>query len=192
MVRNFLKRNLILGFFSTVAPLFMFVSTVTAQQEQTVAILDLGKVLVSSLAMKDVDQQLKVFDKKLKDDAKAREISFRNEQDELAQQRVIISPEQYDSKSKALSAKGREYRLDFQNKVKQLAQSRSLAINKIEEAMEPIVSAVAKSVGATMIVEKKRILFGEKKLEITELVTDKLNAKLKKMKVVLVPLKPVK
>ena len=170
----------------------MFVSTVTAQQEQTVAILDLGKVLVSSLAMKDVDQQLKVFDKKLKDDAKAREISFRNEQDELAQQRVIISPEQYDSKSKALSAKGREYRLDFQNKVKQLAQSRSLAINKIEEAMEPIVSAVAKSVGATMIVEKKRILFGEKKLEITELVTDKLNAKLKKMKVVLVPLKPVK
>jgi len=192
MVRSLLKRNLILGFFSTVAPLFMLTSATSAQQEQTIAILDLGQVLVSSLAMKDVDQQLKVFDKKLKDDAKAREISFRNEQDELAQQRVIISPEQYDSKSKALSAKGREYRLDFQNKVKQLAQSRSLAINKIEEAMEPIVSAVAKSVGATMIVEKKRILFGEKKLEITELVTDKLNAKLKKMKVVLVPLKPVK
>ncbi len=192
MVRNLLKRNLILGFFSTVAPLFMLTSATSAQQEQTIAILDLGQVLVSSLAMKDVDQQLKVFDKKLKDDAKAREISFRNEQDELAQQRVIISPEQYDSKSKALSAKGREYRLDFQNKVKQLAQSRSLAINKIEEAMEPIVSAVAKSVGATIIVEKKRILFGEKKLEITELVTDNLNAKLKKMKVVLVPLKPVK
>lgn len=192
MARNYLKRKLILGFFSTAVSLFMFVSAATAQQEQTVAILDLGKVLVSSLAMKDVDQQLKAFDKKLKDDASARESSFRNEQDELAQQRVIISPEQYDAKSKILNAKGREYRLDFQNKVKQLAQSRSLAINKIEAAMEPIVSAVAKSVGATIIVEKKRILFGEKKLEITKLVTDKLNAKLKKMKVVLVPLKPVK
>ncbi|MEH6474741.1 MAG: OmpH family outer membrane protein [Sneathiella sp.] len=192
MIRNFIKRIVILGFLSTVAPLFIFAPTVAAQQEQTVAILDLGKVLVSSLAMKDVDRQLKVFDKKLKDDAKAREASFRSEQDALAQQRVIISPEQYDAKSKALSAKGREYRLDFQTKVKQLAQSRSLAINKIEAAMEPIVSAVAKSVGATMIVEKKRILFGEKKLEISTLVTDRLNAKLKKMKVVLVPLKPVK
>jgi len=167
-------------------------SMANAQQEQTIAILDLGKVLVNSLAMKDIDRQLKILDKKLKDDAKARESSFRNEQDELARQRVIISPEQYDKKSKALSAKGRGYRIDFQNKVKQLAQSRSVAINKIEAAMEPVVSAVANSVGATMIVEKKKILFGEKKLEISDLVTDRLNAKLKSMKVVLVPLKPIK
>ncbi|OUR77012.1 hypothetical protein A9Q83_12350 [Alphaproteobacteria bacterium 46_93_T64] len=160
-----------------------------AQQEQTVAILDLGKVLVNSLAMKDVDVQLKAMDKKLKEDAKAREATFRKEQQELAQQRVILSPEQFQLKSKALSNKGRGYRNDYQKKLQQLAQSRSVAINKIEAAMEPIVSEVAKSVGATMIVEKKKILFGEKKLEVTSEVIKKLNAKLKKMKLVLVPLK---
>jgi len=160
-----------------------------AQQEQTVAILDLGKVLVNSLAMKDVDVQLKALDKKLKEDAKARETTFRKEQQELAQQRVILSPEQFQLKSKALSNKGRGYRNDYQKKLQQLAQSRSVAINKIEAAMEPIVSEVAKSVGATMIVEKKKILFGEKKLEVTSEVIKKLNAKLKKMKLVLVPLK---
>jgi hypothetical protein len=55
--------------------------------------------------------------------------------------------------------------------------------------MEPIVSEVANIVGATMIVEKKKILFGTKVLNISDLVSERLNKKLPKLKLELVPLK---
>lgn len=188
----YLKHKIAPLFFCVLTVLYTAVPSAAAQLEQTVAILDLGKVLVNSLAMKDVNVQFRAFDKKIKEDAKANEVAFRLEQDDLARQRVIISPELFEKKSKALSIQGRNYRNEYQAKLKQLAQSRSVTIRKIEAAMEPVVSAVAKSVGATMIVEKKKILFGERKLEITDLVIARLNAKLKKMQVTLVPLDPVK
>jgi len=167
------------------------ISRVQAQQAQgqTVAILDLGYVLGKSLAMQDADRQLRAIDSKIKEEIKAKEASFRQEQQDLAQQKVILSPEQFAAKSKALGKKGQKYRADFQKKLKQLSSGRAAAIRKIETTMNPIVSKIADQVGATMILEKSRILFGEKRLDISKKVLVKLNAKLKKIPVVLAPLK---
>ncbi len=163
--------------------------SVFAQEAQKIAVLDLGNIYFNSLAMKDLDAQIKAQETKIKTDMKAKEDSFRQEKQALDQQRAILAPEQFSSKVKALSEKGLKYRNEFQMKIRQLAESRSAAIRKMEDILEPIVSDVANSVGATMIIEKQKILFGTKKLNISEEVTKRLNAKVKKLKLVLVPLK---
>ena len=164
-------------------------SSVFAQNVQKIAILDLGLILYNSLAMKDIDLQLKAEDKKLKLSVKSREAEFRLEKQKLDQQRAILQPELFKEKVKALNETGLGYRNEFNSKLKQLAKSRTVAIRKIEKALEPIVSEVASSVGATMIVEKKKILFGAKNLNISDMVSDRLNKKLTKLKLELVPLK---
>ncbi|MBL4739509.1 MAG: OmpH family outer membrane protein [Sneathiella sp.] len=160
----------------------------SAQSSQTVALLDLGKVLADSLAMKSVNLQVKEMEQKLRAEGVEGKNRLKQEQEELTQQRVILSPAIFDQKKKAFNAKASEFRKKMQSMLKQIALSRSAAVNKIEKKMEPIVSKIAKSVGATMIIEKKQILFGEKSLEITQQVISELNATLKDVPVTLVPM----
>mgnify|MGYP000462889926 CR=1 FL=1 len=164
-------------------------SSLQAQEAQKIAVLDLGNIYLNSLAMQNLEEQLKSAEAKIRADMKAKEAAFREEKQTLEQQRAILAPEQFKVKVKELTAKGLKYRNDFQGKIRQLAESRSASIREIETLLEPIVSDVANSVGATMIIEKQKILFGTKKLNISEEVTKRLNAKVKKLKLVLVPLK---
>ncbi|MBE7637568.1 hypothetical protein GUA87_11985 [Sneathiella sp. P13V-1] len=156
---------------------------------QRIAIIDLGQVLVDSPAMKDIDRQLKELDAKLRSDAKAKEENFRDRQLSLNQQRAILAPEQFSQKQNALSIEMRDSRNEFQMKFRQLAASRAEALKKIEKAMEPIVSKVAKQVGATIILERKQVIFVSKELNITAAVSKDLNRKLTKLPLKLVPLK---
>ncbi len=156
---------------------------------QRIAIIDLGQVLVDSPAMKDVDRQLKELDAKLRSDAKSDEESFRERQLTLNQQRAIISPEQFSERQRALSTEMRDSRNELQAKIRQLAASRTAALKKIEDAMEPIVSKIAKQVGATVILERKQVVFVSKELNITASVSKELNRKLTKLPLKLVPLK---
>lgn len=174
--------------FSVIVLLMTMPQNVLAQTDQTVALLDLGKVLSESIAMKSVNTQVKAMEEKFRNDGLDQEKRLKQEQEELAQQRVILSPAIFDQKKKAFNVKASEFRKKMQSMLKQIALSRSAAVNKIEKKMEPIVSKIARSVGATMIFEKKQILFGEKSLEITHLVVQELNATLKDVPVTLVPM----
>gem|GEM_PF-6635671 len=175
-------------FFALLILMMTSFQNASAESSQTVALLDLGKVLAESLAMKSVNAQVKLMETKFREEGVLQEKLLRQEQDELAQQRVILSPAIFDQKKKAFNVKASEFRKKMQSMLKQIALSRSAAVNKIEKRMEPIVSKIAKAVGATMIIEKKQILFGEKSLEITQMVVDELNATFKDVPVTLVPL----
>jgi outer membrane protein len=166
-----------------------FSGPVLAQNGPRIAILDLGKVLVTSLAMKDVDRQLKELDKKFRADATAQELKFKDEQQKLSQQRAILQPAPYAEKQKALSVKIRDYRNNLQGKIRQIASGRSEAIKRIEKKLEPIVAKVIKEVGADILLEKKQIIFGTKNLEITERVAELFNQSVKTMPVKLTPFK---
>ncbi len=173
-----------------IAALFLMCTAlnVRAQEAQKIAFLDLGQIIVQSKAMQDIEQQFKRHEEQFKAQTTERDKEFRAERQKLDQQRTIIAPEQYREKIKALNEKGVGYRNDFNNKLRQLVRSRSLTVQKIEAVLEPIVSEVANSVGATMVVEKKKILFGAKVLNISDMVSEKLNKKLPKLKLELVPL----
>ncbi|GLQ07205.1 OmpH family outer membrane protein [Sneathiella chinensis] len=151
--------------------------------------LDLGKILSESAAMKDIGAQVKAMEEKLRTDTVAQEQVLRQEQDELSRQKVVLPPESFRQKQEAFNQKARKAALDVQLKRQQLAQSRAAAIAKVEGEMAPIVLEIAKSMGAALVIEKKDLIFAEKTLEITDQIIDRLNAKVTKVKVTLVPIK---
>ncbi|MBL4906087.1 MAG: OmpH family outer membrane protein [Sneathiella sp.] len=167
---------------------FSLVIPASAVKAEIVVILDLGKVLANSKAMTDINRQIKILETEIRAVGIEREKQLRDEQDELNRQRVILPPETFEQKKKAFNKKAKLFKNEMQSKLRQLALSRSVSINKIEKTMEPIVSKIAASVGATLILEKKQILFGAKNLDISSRIIKQLNAVLTTVPVKLVPL----
>lgn len=153
-----------------------------------IVILDLGKILGNSKAMADVNSQVKILEEEFRTNGAAREKQLKEEREELNRQRVILPPESFEKKKKDFNKKALNFKNEMQSKLKQLSYSRSVSIRTIEKAMEPIVAKIAKDVGASMIVEQKQILFGEKTLDISDRVAADLNAKLSHVPVTLLPL----
>ena len=156
--------------------------------EDVIAILDLAKVMELSKARIDASKQLKSLEETIRADGKASEAKLKEEQEAINRQRVILAPEAFEQKKIVFNKKALAFRNDIQTKLKQLAYTRAMASKKIEKAMEPIVIQVAKSVGATMIIDRRQILFGENNLDISDRVTESLNKKLTKVDVTLLPL----
>ena len=169
--------------------LLTMVAPLTSIAQERIAVLDLGRVLVDNPAMQDVDKQLKAKDAVLREEAKAKQAEFGERQTTLNQQRSILQPEQFSEKQRALATEMRDFGNSFQAKLRQLAASRNLAISKIEKKMEPIVQQVVREVGATLLVEKKQVIFAAKELNITARVSSLLNKSLTKMPLEMVPLK---
>ena len=153
-----------------------------------VAVLDLGYVLKSSKAMKSADQQIQALEAQFLADRKEKENALREEEQKLQQQRVLLSPDAFSKKREEFSARVQNHRQAIQNKGRQFALTRSATVANIEKALEPIVSAVAKRVGANLIVERKQTIFNAKTLDISEQVAAELNKKLPTIKVTLVEL----
>jgi outer membrane protein len=174
--------------FAILLGLFCVTSVAHAQDAQNIAVLDLGAVLSKSKAMKDADMKISAMEKNFKAKNEIAQNKLREEEQQIAQQRAILAPDVFVKKRDAFRKKAADFNRNARLKLRQFALTRSDTVNKIEKTMEPIVSKIAKSVGATMIVEKKQILFGETKLEITDLVVADLNAKLPSVSVKLVPL----
>lgn len=156
--------------------------------EDVIAILDLAKVMELSKARIDASKQLKSLEETIRADGKASEAKLKEEQEAINRQRVILAPEAFEQKKISFNKKALAFRNDIQTKLKQLAYTRAMASKKIEKTMEPIVIQVAKSVGATMIIDRRQILFGENNLDISDRVTESLNKKLTKVDVTLLPL----
>ncbi|WP_415237489.1 OmpH family outer membrane protein [Sneathiella sp.] len=174
--------------FAILLGLFCVTSVAHAQDAQNIAVLDLGAVLSKSKAMKDADMKISAMEKNFKAKNEIAQNKLREEEQQIAQQRAILAPDVFVKKRDAFRKKAADFNRNARLKLRQFALTRSDTVKKIEKTMEPIVSKIAKSVGATMIVEKKQILFGETKLEITDLVVADLNAKLPSVSVKLVPL----
>lgn len=174
--------------FCVIFAISVFVATGNSSASNVVAVIDLGKILAQSKAMKDAHQQISSLENAYKESQKNRENAFREEEQKLLQQRAILAPEAYTEKRDAFRSKARDFQNEVRAKLRQFALTRSDIVLKVETALEPIVSKIAKSVKADMILEKKQILFAATEIEITDQIISDLNKKLPKIKVKLVAL----
>ncbi len=181
------KKNSCLFLAAALLPVFLLCSSLS-HAAQTVAILDFGKILIQSTAMKDAHDQIALMEEQYKKNQTIKESAFREEEQKLLQQRAILTPDAFSKKRDAFRDKARRFQSDVRLKLRQFALTRSSVVQQVETALEPIVSRVAKSVKADMILEKKQILFAATEIEITDQIISDLNKKLPKIKVKLVAL----
>ncbi len=144
--------------------------------------LDFKYILNESDAGKKAQASLK---KKLENGLKnlsAKEKSIQEEEKKIIQQKKIISAEEYKKKVEELRKRVNSLRKERGSLLETVAKQRSQARNELLKNLNPIIQEYMKENKIRMVVDKKSLLLADENLDITKQIIDKLNKKIKSIK----------
>ena len=165
----------IVNFF--VVTLLLLVSTHTFA-EQRIVVLDMKYVLNQSKAGKGAQDFLK---KSFNDNQKKfsdLEKSLKKEENDLLGKKTILSKEEYEKKANTLRKKVIDYQSQRKSSLDKIATQRAESRETLMKKIEPIVDAYIKENNVSMVIDKKNMIGGLNKYDITEQIVEKLNKEL--------------
>ena len=170
-MRNFAK--LIIVFFIILTPIEkkLFASDVY--------FIDYSKVMNESTAGKKAQNYLKNLlnnsNKKFNETAK----KLKEEENKIIGQKNALSKEEYKKKADALRKKVFELNKGRDNLIRDVAAKRKKAGDEMLKKLNPILGKYMKENNISVVIDKKNVLMGNKKFEITSQIIEILNQQFK-------------
>ena len=144
--------------------------------------LDFKFVLNESEAGKKAQAQLKKkLDNGVKDLSK-QEKTIQEEEKKIIQQKKILSPEDYKKKVTELRKKVSDLQKKRSKLLNTVANQRSKARSELLKNLNPVVKEYMVEKNIRMVLDKKGVILADEKLDITNDIITKLNAKIKTLK----------
>ena len=162
---------------------FLFIVSTHAFAEQKIVVLDMKYVLNNSKAGKGAQEFLK---KSFNNNAKkfsAMEKALKKEESDLLGKRTILTKEEYGKKSDALRKKVIDYQSQRRGSIDKLATQRAEARKILMEQLKPIVDAYINENEISLVIDKKNMIGGLNKYDITNIIVKKLNEELPSIKI---------
>ena len=150
--------------------------------EQKVVVLDMKYILNNSKAGKQAQDFLKSTFEKNQKDFLNREKDLKNDEKELLDKKDTLSKEDYKKLSDELRKKVIKYQADRRSSLDKIAKQRADARKKLVDKVTPIVQNYIKENSVSVVIDKKYVVGGNKELDITKIITDKLNKELPSLK----------
>tara|TARA_B100001057_G_C22811608_1_gene935652 strand:+ start:994 stop:1515 length:522 start_codon:yes stop_codon:yes gene_type:complete len=140
--------------------------------------LDFKYILDQSNAGKKVNKILKEeLDQGVKK-LKNSEVKLQKEEKDIIQQKKLLSPEDYKKKITILRAKVTSLQKERNTILNSVSNKRRKARTELLTALNPIVKDYMSEKNIKIVLDKKTILLGDEKLDITNEIMDLLNKKL--------------
>lgn len=150
---------------------------------QDIATINIQSILRDSAAAKSTKQQIEAKRDQYQDELKKIEDKLHKEDQELAEQRSLLSPEALEQKSREFRSKITEAQKDVQQKKLRLDAAYANALNTIQEAVLKIVEKMSKDKGFVAVVPTSQLLYAQPQLDITKEVLTQLDKDLPKVTV---------
>jgi Skp family chaperone for outer membrane proteins len=152
-----------------------------------ILIIDLRKVMGSSKVGRDIQSQVEALKREAQGELNGEGASLRAEETQLQQQAAILAPDVKARKIKEWQARA----ASFQTKVNQrsgLIQGGVIkAQQQIEQALDPILEGIMRERGATVLLDRSSVLLAPNAIDVTEVVTQRLDVKMPSVRVQLAP-----
>ena len=132
--------------------------------------LDLDKILINSIAGKSITIKLNVLNKKNLDKFENISKNLKKEESKLIAQKKIMSEDNFKKEVIELKNKIREYNEDSNKSTTELNDKKVNATNQLLQLLNPILMDYSKKNDISIILNKRNILTGEKKLDITKTI----------------------
>ncbi len=152
-----------------------------ADPENTViriGIVDLAQVRQDSTALTSISRQIAAYRDAFQKDIQEEEASLRDANQELSRQRTVVSAEAFEEARQQFEQKVADVQRKVQQRKTELELSRSKALEELHQALNLIIAEVAKERGLTLVLRRDQTVLSAKSLEITEEVSQRLNAQL--------------
>ncbi len=141
--------------------------------------IDYSKVMNESTAGKKAQNYLKNLltssNKKFNDTAK----KLKDEENKIIAQKNALSKEEYKKKADALRKKVFELNKARDNLIRDVAAKRKKAGDEMLKKLNPILGKYMEENNISVVIDKKNVLMGNKKFEITTQIIEILNKQFK-------------
>ncbi len=140
--------------------------------------IDFSKVMNQSKAGKKAQDSLKKdvinSNKKFNETAK----KIKEEENKIISQKNVLSKEEYKKQADGLRKKVFNLNKEREKSLKDIAKKRRKAKDELFKKLTPILEKYMEEKNITVIIDKKNILMGNKKFEITAQIIEILNKEL--------------
>ena len=141
--------------------------------------IDYSKVMNQSIAGKKAQDYLKNLlnssNKKFNDTAK----KLKDEENKIIGQKNALSKEEYKKKADALRKKVFELNKEREKSIREVATKRKKAGDEMLKNLNPLLGKYMKENNIAVVIDKKNVLMGDKKFEITSQIMEILNKEFK-------------
>ena len=154
---------------------FLLLICTHVSAEQKVAYMDLKFVLNNSKAGKGAQDFLQKSFKENQKNFTDKENALKKEESDLLAQKTILAKEEYQKKADNLRKKVIDYQSQRRASLDKIATQRVQARKTLLEKLDPILNTYIKENSISLVVDKKNILMGNTDLDITKVITERLN-----------------
>tara|TARA_B100000900_G_C20549856_1_gene704260 strand:- start:227 stop:754 length:528 start_codon:yes stop_codon:yes gene_type:complete len=141
--------------------------------------IDYSRVMNESVAGKKAQDYLKKLlnnsNKKFQETAK----KLKSEENNIISQKNALSKEEYKKKADSLRKKVFELNQEREKSIKEVASKRKKAGDEMLKNLNPILGKYMESNNISVVIDKKNVLMGDKKFEITSQIIEILNKEFK-------------
>ena len=164
--------------------IILFISIfIFSSEEKTLAsdiyFVDYSRVMNESKAGKKAQDYLKNLlnssNKKFNDTAK----KLKEEENKIISQKNALSKEEYKKKADALRKKVFELNKEREKSIREVAKKRKKAGDEMLKNLNPILGKYMQENNIAVVIDKKNVLMGDKKFEITSQIIEILNKEFK-------------
>ena len=151
-----------------------------AQQAKApmLAIIDVQKVLRESVAVKSLTADIETERKKYQEELRTKEDSLRAADQELAQQRTILSTEAYAQKRQELEQQVGNLQRQVQERKKGLDQLFGQGVSQVQNELANVAKEIAEERGLDLILSRATVVIVKPEFDLSNEALKRLNARL--------------
>ena len=149
-----------------------------SQEPFSLGVVDRQQIIRESLAGENVRNEFETQEKAYRDEISIRENGLRAQQEDLAGQRAILTPEAFAARESEFANKVEQLQRDVNERNKNLENMLAYGMQQIDIAAIQIIAEIAQERKFTLVLDKTQLLMVAKSYEFSDLVITILNERL--------------
>ncbi len=167
-------------FFVKIFLLFILIGASNANEN--IRFININYIVNNSEAGKTLNKIIENKSKKIKSELNDLGKKIETQKEKIISQKNILKKEEYEKLVKNYEDEVKKFNNVRLKKNEDFNKYRMDSQKKIIEALNPLITAFLKKESVQILLQKEQIIFGDKKLDITEEILKRFNDKHKKIK----------
>ncbi|MBL6455068.1 OmpH family outer membrane protein [Belnapia sp. T6] len=147
--------------------------------DAVIGIVDVPEIQRVSTAFNQVRDEIERRRQRLNDDLQREQNNWREQQQQLANQRATLPPDQLRERERALQDRITDSQRIFRERSRAIEQAAQQALVEIEQALGVVIRQVAASRKVNLVLPRPLVIFNEPPFDLTEEVAQQFNRTLR-------------
>jgi Skp family chaperone for outer membrane proteins len=143
--------------------------------DAVIGIVDVPEIQRVSTAFNQVRDEIERRRQRLNDDLQREQNSWREQQQQLANQRATLPPEQLRERERGLQDRITDSQRIFRERSRAIEQAAQQALQEIEQALGGVIRQVAASRKVNLVLPRPLVIFNDPPFDLTEEVAQQFN-----------------